>query len=122
MSLPSRERGLKCRRVVHIPVRQTVAPFAGAWIEISVEPSTVGEAAVAPFAGAWIEISGIFSSLVVSASLPSRERGLKCRRVVHIPVRQTVAPFAGAWIEISVEPSTVGEAAVAPFAGAWIEI
>ena len=33
-----------------------VAPFAGAWIEISVCPSLFVKYLVAPFAGAWIEI------------------------------------------------------------------
>ena len=56
MSLPSRERGLKFNQSENQTLVDYVAPFAGAWIEISVEPSTVGEAAVAPFAGAWIEI------------------------------------------------------------------
>ena len=33
-----------------------VAPFAGAWIEIFLQPPLLGNNAVAPFAGAWIEI------------------------------------------------------------------
>ena len=33
-----------------------VAPFAGAWIEISNSPKSTGITGVAPFAGAWIEI------------------------------------------------------------------
>ena len=34
MSLPSRERGLKCYMASVVPVDALVAPFAGAWIEI----------------------------------------------------------------------------------------
>ena len=34
LSLPSRERGLKLTSVAGIPEENTVAPFAGAWIEI----------------------------------------------------------------------------------------
>ena len=57
-----------------------VAPFAGAWIEITVKKTSSFKSYVAPFAGAWIEIK----ILVMRASI--------------IPV----APFAGAWIEIMV--------------------
>ena len=33
-----------------------VAPFVGAWIEITIEAEKAGNGAVAPFVGAWIEI------------------------------------------------------------------
>ena len=33
-----------------------VAPFVGAWIEISAEADELEEKGVAPFVGAWIEI------------------------------------------------------------------
>ena len=36
------------------------------------------------------------------ASLPSRERGLKCERRNKLNNSTTVAPFTGAWIEINV--------------------
>ena len=55
----------------------SVAPFAGAWIEIIRLMLTILSVHVAPFAGAWIEMS---TNLIKSAefkSLPSRERGLK---------------------------------------------
>ena len=122
-SLPSRERGLKCAwwRWNRSPAR--VAPFAGAWIEISLHSRRSGPAAslpsrerglksvrfrnpwfwvgVAPFAGAWIEI-----------------------RRPRSPWRQhsCVAPFAGAWIEMPDEQTLIETYRVAPFAGAWIEI
>ena len=57
VSLPSRERGLKL-----------VDDGTGA-----------GVVFVAPFTGAWIEIPCMVSAMRVSWSLPSRERGLKCR-------------------------------------------
>ena len=57
----------------------SVAPFTGAWIEISTCRRSSTAWAVAPFTGAWIEMD--------------QERyfdGLK-----------KVAPFTGAWIEIT---------------------
>ena len=56
-----------------------VAPFAGAWIEISVLTFIVRLfIPVAPFAGAWIEIiQWVEADPRASLSLPSRERGLK---------------------------------------------
>ena len=102
---------------------------------------------VAPFTGAWIEIS---STLKLSAhhakSHPSRVRGLKSLvRLGEEVSRDKVAPFTGAWIEIpsvtkafvSNQPSHpsrvrglkfigngsgVEVVVVAPFTGAWIEI
>ena len=54
-----------------------VAPFAGAWIEISAVSYALEISLVAPFAGAWIEIELIKSNDTKALSLPSRERGLK---------------------------------------------
>ena len=59
---------------------ETVAPFAGAWIEITQDILNGGLTAVAPFAGAWIEMLWY-----------------KFARSQYF-----VAPFAGAWIEINV--------------------
>ena len=56
----------------------SVAPFAGAWIEIRQFFYKCSLYRVAPFAGAWIEIAldnGFIK--LVHTSLPSRERGLK---------------------------------------------
>ena len=59
---------------------KSVAPFTGAWIEISPCWRAAGLPRVAPFTGAWIEIlKFIVFALCVVGSLPSRERGLKCR-------------------------------------------
>ena len=60
----------------------------------------VAKATVAPFAGAWIEIVLLASSITTAVSLPSRERGLKCRCAYKSGAPIPVAPFAGAWIEI----------------------
>ena len=59
---------------------QIVAPFAGAWIEMSYSLGESLVIVVAPFAGAWIEITSFIPFVMAS----------------------TVAPFAGAWIEIEV--------------------
>ena len=57
--------------------------------------------AVAPFTGAWIEISDTpRQSAISDASLPSRERGLKYVELEALPHVKHVAPFTGAWIEI----------------------
>ena len=78
LSLPSRERGLKCMVLIAPVPSGTVAPFAGAWIEIPGVLRILNGTCVAPFAGAWIEI---------------------LRQVFGIWDKR-VAPFAGAWIEI----------------------
>ena len=54
MSLPSRERGLKCDSYGDL-LLTNVAPFAGAWIEM------------------WAQ----YGQQTIERSLPSRERGLK---------------------------------------------
>ena len=56
---------------------EKVAPFAGAWIEIYNDSLNGTAAAVAPFAGAWIEIGQLCNGFAGVKSLPSRERGLK---------------------------------------------
>ena len=61
-----------------LPCFQSVAPHAGAWIEITVLPIGRHPMPVAPHAGAWIEI------------LRRRARSAE----------SCVAPHAGAWIEI----------------------
>ena len=101
MSLPLRERGLKCnfRKVEFpcysqsLPLRERGLKFCPAW-------SHQHSGNVAPLAGAWIEIISDF--LFLSA--------------------YRVAPLAGAWIEISTLPPIASVSFVAPLAGAWIEI
>ena len=77
VSLPSRERGLKCRLPAHRDGNQAVAPFTGAWIEMKSIPNMRTWPGVAPFTGAWIEISATMACPASCPSLPSRERGLK---------------------------------------------
>ena len=57
-----------------------VAPFTGAWIEISQGSGTALRPRVAPFTGAWIDIDLVADEDAQLKSLPSRERGLKFRR------------------------------------------
>ena len=57
LSHPSRVRGLKSDERFDELVEQMVAPFTGAWIEISGKAYTMDDLkGVAPFTGAWIEI------------------------------------------------------------------
>ena len=78
-SLPLRERGLKFYLNHYLHKTKSVAPLAGAWIEISNREYNWFRSWVAPLAGAWIEIS-------------SKKWYKKYSRV---------APLAGAWIEIN---------------------
>ena len=55
----------------------TVAPLAGAWIEIEMVDDFDVDIEVAPLAGAWIEIMARTRPSQSMLSLPSRERGLK---------------------------------------------
>ena len=55
-SLPSWERGLKFIRVADKIIGKGVAPFTGAWIEMSGMRAVWMARMVAPFTGAWIEI------------------------------------------------------------------
>ena len=79
-SLPSRERGLKSINAFVKILAAWVAPFAGAWIEISRMAAVAPGATVAPFTGAWIEIG---------QQNPNKPR-------------HNVAPFTGAWIEMPI--------------------
>ena len=54
-----------------------VAPYAGAWIEIYYRPQGAEPLKVAPYAGAWIEIRAEYVSVLPSPSLLMQERGLK---------------------------------------------
>ena len=100
-SLPSRERGLKCPYTGNVHTGYSVAPFAGAWIEITYIRQLTEDKEV---------------------SLPSRERGLKSEKETDFNCTDLVAPFAGAWIEIRIKSNHKTSYIVAPFAGAWIEI
>ena len=60
-----------------VPDACSVAPFAGAWIEIVWADYVRKLEIVAPFAGAWIEMLVNVNCIDPTESLPSRERGLK---------------------------------------------
>ena len=100
----------------------SVAPFAGARIEIFSNSSSLIMDTVAPFAGARIEITLSTGFSVTILSLPSRERGLKSVLSPRHITSCTVAPFAGARIEIKTTLFPPLLPLVAPFAGARIEI
>ena len=72
-SLPSWERGLKCLfgSITDKPIG--VAPFVGAWIEISDDKKIEIGLSVAPFVGAWIEM--VFSRLSTLIQLRRSLRG-----------------------------------------------
>ena len=58
-----------------------VAPFVGAWIEITNLRCIKTANRVAPFVGAWIEIQPSHRESISAWSLRSSERGLKCKRL-----------------------------------------
>ena len=78
----------------------SVAPFTGAWIEITRHPNRWQGGRVAPFTGAWIEMEKYLIVRCLKSSLPSRERGLKFNNASFTDYETEVAPFTGAWIEI----------------------
>ena len=84
-----------------VQVLVPVAPFTGAWIEITPFWVIRTPQPVAPFTGAWIEM--------VDQTAPL--------------AGNRVAPFTGAWIEIALRAWSITTAVqVATFTGAWIEI
>ena len=95
---------MKFRRSAGKWLPRKVAPFTGAWIEISAWPAAASVTAwVAPFTGAWIEMTiGVAEQAYKVGSHPSRVRGLKSLWRSTGKSAATVAPFTGAWIEISV--------------------
>ena len=77
MSLPTRERGLKYskhppRRVLFLSL-----PTRERGLKSEALNSVAIFLLVAPYTGAWIEISRVVGSLTGAVSLPTRERGLK---------------------------------------------
>ena len=74
-----RERGLKSYHQELSLSDESVAPHAGAWIEIAyLKFHSHFVSIVAPHAGAWIEMSNEnFATNQNTLSLPMRERGLK---------------------------------------------
>ena len=62
---------------------------------------TVKWETVAPYAGAWIEMIGWEQHEYARKSHPTRVRGLKYIASTLAEAFRPVAPYAGAWIEIS---------------------
>ena len=77
-SLPSRERGLKCYVSSQISEISCVAPFAGAWIEISTCDRICLTNGSLPSRERGLKYYLLVEDLDRILSLPSRERGLKC--------------------------------------------
>ena len=100
----------------------SVAPFAGAWIEMSCRESLSVRKTSLPSRERGLKLMLSTATFILRMSLPSRERGLKCALRPRGIRGNRVAPFAGAWIEIGGCAERRCTAAVAPFAGAWIEI
>ena len=122
---------------------ETVAPCAGAWVEILGWWAGVPRAAVAPCAGAWVEIPPVLPRRLFYRSLPVRERGLKCRlsgrsTPIHrsLPVRERglkynhIQAVNSAFMSLPVRerglksvpfPPSPERRRVAPCAGAWVE-
>ena len=67
-----------------------------------------------------MSVLGMWS--VLSASHPTRVRGLKFIRYNPKIELDNVAPYTGAWIEITGASVMLPSFGVAPYTGAWIEI
>ena len=69
---------IEMTRGVPLPFLRIVAPFTGAWIEMIDLYGGVTGSAVAPFTGAWIEMIRTMNLAAwCGPSHPSRVRGLK---------------------------------------------
>ena len=74
----------------------SVAPLAGARIEIYIKEELGGIWEVAPLAGARIEIIRKILRFIERVSLPSRERGLKYDKAANADHRQSRSPRGSA--------------------------
>ena len=99
-----------------------VAPYAGAWIEISDAYAFIIGNGSPPMRGRGLKCLAAVGRLAHSVSPPMRGRGLKYQSQILGGFELVVAPYAGAWIEIVCNPATRSATEVAPYAGAWIEI
>ena len=98
-SLPMRERGLKYIEDWLRLRGNTVAPHAGAWIEMSQGRRLSECGGSLPMRERGLKLVCDHVNRVNRVSLPMRERGLKLRASITDTDCQ-VAPHAGAWIEI----------------------
>ena len=101
-SHPSRVRGLKLVLFVRMALRCCVAPFTGAWIEISLISSLLSKVLKShPSRVRGLKFMVFIAPDAIGApSHPSRVRGLKSSPTVEEIMVLEVAPFTGAWIEI----------------------
>ena len=76
-SLPTRERGLKFCHYRHHTVSDPSLPTRERGLKCFVHNDSVWVMVVAPYAGAWIEITARAFYEDGTMSLPTRERGLK---------------------------------------------
>ena len=77
MSLPVRERGLKCHEYVCMLAEAEVAPRAGAWIEIDVVDNHAPLVGSLPVRERGLKYYKAPILIKWTMSLPVRERGLK---------------------------------------------
>ena len=78
---------------------------------------------VAPLAGAWIEIVSVVADIAKRiASLPSRERGLKSAHCKILPMERLSLPSRERGLKYQLSFFYLLSGVVAPLAGAWIEI
>ena len=80
----------------------TVAPHAGAWIEIYPPKNTLHNALSLPTRERGLKYCVY---VLLRPLCNTRERGLKSLSVIIVPFIVLVAPHAGAWIEIIATPS-----------------
>ena len=60
----------------------------------------MGEAGVAPYMGAWIEISPQCNGLIRTVVAPYMGAWIEIMRLMPRPCQFPVAPYMGAWIEM----------------------
>ncbi len=76
-SPPARGRGLKLREVLFIAIAYPSPPTRGRGLKSTYDAIVLCERAVAPYAGAWVEMSLKTLCCSSSRSPPTRGRGLK---------------------------------------------
>ena len=143
MSFPSRERGLKFIRQMHISQRLCRSPRGNVdWNSGALEKA-YETGIVVPLAGTWIEIPRQLLLPGSGSSFPSRERGLKCQKWVALSFRYCRSPrgnvdwnqFMSSFVNFTNSRSPRGNVDwnrsigsiywwqwVVPLAGTWIEI
>ncbi len=94
----------------------------GAWIEILHYLGWENTRRVAPFVGAWIEITGSPHIAHFLWSLPSWERGLKLIKMIEEKQSAMSLPSWERGLKLQNSGMHRSECTVAPFVGAWIEI